>query len=250
MHRGYPAAPEAACARCAGGARLSRPREPGDGVARRAGSGGLGPGCPGPSPADPCSGGASISTAWEGDPGGTPGGTGPGSGRRDRAGARRGLGYQPAAGDGEGSGRANGRPEESPPGKPGPRGEAPDHPGRSARGSGAAHICGADGSVAAGRRELRAAARRVVGGPGLRSGRRAGGYRTGDSAHDSGRAVTHDGRARGHRDLPSVVRHAVMCACRSWLMPGQEPGQQPLGSCRPARPVADGSTAPDAAFTG
>jgi hypothetical protein len=40
-------------------------------------------------------------------------GTGPGSGRRDRAGARRGLGHQPAAGDGEGSGRANGRPEES-----------------------------------------------------------------------------------------------------------------------------------------
>ncbi len=41
----------------------------------------------------------------------------------------------------------------------------------------------------------------------------------------------------------------VMPACRSWLVPWQEPGQQPVGSSRPARPVADGSPALGDAFT-
>jgi hypothetical protein len=124
-------------------------------------------------------------------------GTGPGSGRRDRAGARRGLGHQPAAGDGEGSGRANGRPEESPPGEPRGRVVRPQTTRAAVPGDPGPHTSAAPpaASAAVPVSGLRPAAGRVVTTPE-------------DSAHDFGRAVTHDRRARGRRDLPSVVRRA------------------------------------------
>ena len=146
---------ETASARCAGGRVIPRsscrprlphpagPRSP-VGPSRAAVGTGLLPGCRAPRPRDPGTGWhsrqgpatlvlaardlrlrthpvAALASILPGKTilAGRRRGTGPGSGRRDRAGARRGLGHQPATGDGEGSGRANGRPEESPPGNPG-----------------------------------------------------------------------------------------------------------------------------------
>ena len=67
------------------------------------------------------------------------------------------------AGEGGRARRANGKPEESPQGYRRTCGEAPDHPVR-ARGSGAACICDAAGTVPASLRELRIVVQQLSGG--------------------------------------------------------------------------------------
>ena len=86
----------------------------------RAGTGDVGPGRTGPTPAEPPGGSANVKVAQgEGNPEGNRRGTEPDSdGRRDRTGERRTKGNRRTAGEGEEPGWANGKPEESPDGNP------------------------------------------------------------------------------------------------------------------------------------
>src|SRR5271167_2113932 len=84
------------------------------------GTGDLGPGRTGPTPAEPPGGSANVKVAQgEGNPEGNRRGSEPDSdGRRDGTGERRAKGNRRKADEGEESGWANGKPEESPDGKP------------------------------------------------------------------------------------------------------------------------------------